>query len=124
MKKKHFVPIVQGLYFIITGIWPIVHIESFMQITGYKTDIWLVKTVGLLILPYSILCFYTVINTKRNAAIAIVNIMCCLGLAWIDLYYYLKDTISWVYLIDCALEMIFSAYWLFYLNYSKRTYRP
>lgn len=124
MKKKHFIPILQGLYFIITGIWPLVHIESFLYITGYKTDIWLVKTVGILILPYSILCFYTIINMKRNTAIAIVNMMCCLGLAWVDLYYYLRGIISWVYLIDFALEMIFSAYWFFYLLYYQNSYRP
>lgn len=121
MEKKHILPFLQGLYFIITGIWPLVHIESFLYITGYKTDIWLVKTVGILILPYSVLCFYTIGNTKRNTAIATVNIICCLGLAWVDLYYYLKGIISWVYLIDFALEMIFSAYWIFYLLYFKRS---
>jgi len=120
MKRKHITPFLQGLYFIITGIWPLVHIESFQYITGYKTDIWLVKTVGILILPYSVLCFYTIGNTKRNTAIAIVNFMCCLGLAGVDLYYYLKGIISWVYLIDFALEMIFSIYWIFYLIYFKR----
>lgn len=124
MKKKHFIPILQGLYFMITGIWPLVHIESFLYITGCKTDIWLVKTVGLLILPYSVLCFYAVTNTKRNNVIAIVNIMCCLGLAGIDLYYYLKGAISWVYLIDLSLEIVFSTYWFFYLLYYQKPYRP
>lgn len=124
MKSKHSIPILQGLYFIITGVWPLVHIESFLYITGYKTDIWLVKTVGLLILPYSVLCFYAVTHTKKNNAIGIVSIMCCLGLAGIDLYYYLKGTISWVYLIDLSLEIIFSVYWFFYLLYYQKPYRP
>jgi hypothetical protein len=48
---------VQGLYFLITGVWPIVHIDSFLAVTGPKTDHlntelgdhWLVITVGALI---------------------------------------------------------------------------
>lgn len=39
----------QGLYFLVTGIWPLVHIKSFQWVTGPKVDLWLVKTVGVLI---------------------------------------------------------------------------
>ncbi len=44
--------LVQGIYFLMTAIWPIVHLESFMIVTGYKTDQWLVQARALLI-PYS-----------------------------------------------------------------------
>ena len=40
---------IQGLYYLITGIWPLVHMESFLAVTGPKTDLWLVQTVGALI---------------------------------------------------------------------------
>src|SRR3954470_3170999 len=43
------VSLVQGLYFTLTGIWPILHLRSFEAITGRKRDRWLVKTVGGLI---------------------------------------------------------------------------
>jgi hypothetical protein len=39
----------QGLYFFLTGVWPVVHMPSFVAVTGPKTDLWLVRTVGLLI---------------------------------------------------------------------------
>ena len=39
----------QGLYFLVTAIWPLVHIASFMKVTGPKRDIWLVKTVATVI---------------------------------------------------------------------------
>jgi hypothetical protein len=32
-----------------TGLWPLVSIGTFQQVTGPKTDLWLVKTVGVLI---------------------------------------------------------------------------
>src|SRR4051812_30893344 len=40
---------IQGVYFFITGLWPIVHMPSFLFVSGPKTDLWLVKTVGILI---------------------------------------------------------------------------
>ena len=44
------VAFVQGSYFLITGIWSsLIHIDSFQRVTGRKTDLWLVKTVGILV---------------------------------------------------------------------------
>ena len=34
-----------GFYFF-TGIWPIISIDTFQRVTGPKTDLWLVRTVG------------------------------------------------------------------------------
>jgi hypothetical protein len=39
----------QGLYYILTGLWPVVSMQSFELVTGPKTDDWLVQTVGLLL---------------------------------------------------------------------------
>src|SRR5690606_42098076 len=40
----------QGGYFVLTGIWPLVHIPSFLQVTGDKAELWLVETVGCLMI--------------------------------------------------------------------------
>ena len=40
---------IQAAYVVLTGLWPIVHVRSFTAVTGSKTDLWLVKTVGALI---------------------------------------------------------------------------
>ena len=39
----------QGVYYILTGLWPLVSMQSFELVTGPKTDDWLVQTVGLLL---------------------------------------------------------------------------
>ncbi|MCC9168544.1 hypothetical protein [Pontibacter harenae] len=39
----------QGFYWVITGVWPLVHMPSFLMVTGPKTDLWLVVTVSLLL---------------------------------------------------------------------------
>ena len=39
----------QAVFYIVTGVWPIVSMRSFEAITGPKVDRWLVKTVGALV---------------------------------------------------------------------------
>jgi uncharacterized protein (DUF2236 family) len=36
-------------YYLATGLWPILHIRSFMAITGPKRDQWLVKAMGAVV---------------------------------------------------------------------------
>src|SRR5690606_5458945 len=56
-RKFLWIPFVQGLYFFLTAVWPLLHIESFQLVTGFKTDIWLVDTVAFLLIPYAFICF-------------------------------------------------------------------
>ena len=53
----------QGVYYALTGIWPIVSVETFQMVTGRKTDHlvrgreadhWLVMTVGVLVTAVAI----------------------------------------------------------------------
>ncbi len=39
----------QGAYYLLTGVWPLINMDSFERVTGAKTDKWLVKTVGVLV---------------------------------------------------------------------------
>jgi hypothetical protein len=41
--------LVQGAFYAATGLWALVDLDSFMAVTGPKTDHWLVKTVGILV---------------------------------------------------------------------------
>jgi hypothetical protein len=38
----------QGIYYVVSGAWPLLHFPSFEAVTGPKRDRWLVRTVGLL----------------------------------------------------------------------------
>ena len=40
---------VQGWFYLLSGIWPLVSGGTFQAVTGYKTDFWLAQTVGLLL---------------------------------------------------------------------------
>ena len=39
----------QGIYWLLTGVWPFLHLPSFLWVTGPKEDLWLLYTVSILI---------------------------------------------------------------------------
>ena len=49
---------VQGYYTLLTAISGLVDIDSFMALTGPKNDIWLVKTVSVVLLAVAV-CLLT-----------------------------------------------------------------
>ena len=119
MNTNKIFPFSQLLYYFLTAVWPLVHIESFLMVTGDKTDIWLVKTVSILLLPYCILLLYLTFNVKKDFIVVITVMFCCLGLLFVDLYYYFNDVIRWVYLIDGFFQFLFFIYWTFYMIREK-----
>jgi hypothetical protein len=103
----------QGIYVLITAIWPIVHIKSFMEVTGYKTDIWLVKTVGALLIPVSVcLLAHLVLAGDRRLAI-ILGGLTAIAFICIDFYYALTDVIPDIYLADGVVEAAFLVLWIY-----------
>ena len=104
---------IQTLYYFITAAWALVDIKSFMEITGPKTDIWLVKTVSVLLLAISF-CFLAHLFIKANPWPAIIlAACCCIFLAFIDFYYAGKQTISAVYFLDGIAQILLLLAWLF-----------
>ncbi|RQP14634.1 MAG: hypothetical protein EAS48_01130 [Chryseobacterium sp.] len=114
MKTVHRIaPLLQAFYYLVTAVWPFVHLQSFLYVTGPKTDIWLVKTVSLLLVPYAVLLIdAALLSCQVRRIFSLAMSICCASLAGIDLYYYLSGTISAVYLADFGAEIIFMLYWL------------
>ena len=111
---KHFrtIIIAQSAYILITAVWPILDIESFMRITGYKTDIWLVKTVGALLIPVAAcLSTYLFLEADKRPAF-VLGMLTCVSFIAIDFYYALNDVISDIYLVDGIVQIIFLVMWI------------
>jgi|SRR5690606_3303416 len=98
-KHKRLTKKIQAGYFIITGAWPIVHIDSFMAVTGFKTDIWLVHMVGLLAISIGTCMIFE----QRSLLLPICT---SASFALIDLLYVMEGTISPVYLGDLAVQLV------------------
>jgi hypothetical protein len=107
----------QGIYTLLTALWPILHIRSFMDVTGYKTDIWLVKTVGALLVPISLtILFFVVVNTDKRPIVLLASTT-AVAFIVIDLYYALKDVIPDIYLADAGIELLFLLLWMYIMAF-------
>lgn len=121
-KLLSWLNMIQGIYFFITGLWPILHIESFIWISGPKYDIWLVKTVGILIAIIGLVLFSAGINRRVNEEIFLLAVGSAAGLATVDIYYVLINRIWDVYLLDAVVEGILIILWIILFNryFSKK----
>ena len=98
---------VQSVYFLITALWALLHIESFMDVSGRKADIWLVKTVSVLILAIAICLFSGIFYHRQPVPVLLLAFTSAAGLAAIDFYYTSAKVIKWVYAVDGFVELLF-----------------
>lgn len=111
---------VQCAYTLVTALWGLLHIESFMAVTGAKTDVWLVKTVSALLIPIAIcLAMYGFIKTDIRPAI-VLGSLTAVSLAGIDFYYALTGVISPIYMADGALQVAFLIGWILVAGSASR----
>jgi hypothetical protein len=115
MKLYKFILASHATYILLTGVWPLLDIKSFMLVTGPKTDIWLVKTVGALLIPVSLSMFSYLKDGSEKLPVIILGAGTAISFICIDVYYSLSDTISDIYLADAALEFIFLFAWIYIL---------
>src|SRR4026209_2272383 len=105
----------QGLYFVVSGAWALVHIESFQRVTGPKTDLWLVKTVGLLLVAIGAGLLLAVARRQFDPALVLIAMASATALLSIELVYVAKGVIARIYLLDALIEAGLLIVWAIYL---------
>lgn len=115
---EYLVVLVQGIYFLASGIWPILHMESFLRVTGPKTDLWLVKTVGILLAVIGAVLILAQVNAEVNTSMIVLAIGSALSLALVEFVYVTKKVISPIYLGDAFVELILIAWWLISISFA------
>jgi hypothetical protein len=111
----------QSGYIFITGVWPLIDIKSFMEVTGYKTDIWLVKTVGALLLPVAFSLASHLFSRSDYKPALVLGSLTAVAFICIDFYYASVDVISDIYIADGMLELIFLIGWVIVFFRLKKT---
>src|SRR4051812_43345695 len=114
--KNTTVAYCHAIYFFVTGIWPFIHSESFFFITGPKTDVWLVKMVGLLATATAISITYALVKTLFNKAVLFFVLSISLSFAVIDCFYAFRGDIRTVYLGDATIESVFILLYLVFIK--------
>jgi hypothetical protein len=112
---------VQGLYYLLTGMWPLVSIRSFQVVTGPKTDHlptgleadhWLVLTVGVLVTAIAVGLLTAAWRRSRALETPVIAIGSAIGLTSIDVIYVARRVIDPIYLLDAAIEVVLIAAWV------------
>lgn len=107
-----FLPWFHGLYYLISGVWPLLNIESFQLVTGPKTDLWLVKTVGVLLMVTGFVLALAAYRRRVSLEIVVLAIGNAFALTMVELVYWSDGTISAVYLLDAVIEVVLIIGWL------------
>src|SRR5688572_15665763 len=103
-------PLSQGIFYVATGLWPIVHMRSFEAVTGRKRDKWLVQTIGGLIAAVGGALLVGA-SERPSRSLRMLGITSAAVLASSDIYFVAKGRISPVYLGDAAVEGAMIAAW-------------
>jgi hypothetical protein len=104
--------LLQGGFYAASGIWALVDLDSFMAVTGPKTDHWLVKTVGILVTVIGAALLLAWRRGRVPAEVILLATGSALSLAAVDVIYVSNGTISPVYLLDAAAEVGLALAWI------------
>jgi hypothetical protein len=103
--SRHRVLTVQASYYVLTGLWPLLHYSSFELVTGPKTDDWLVRMVALLVVLIGVTLGVAVVrNAVWTLEITVLAAGAILAFAAIDTWCAISGRISPIYLADAGLE--------------------
>lgn len=124
IKEQHsfisFVLVCQGVFYLLTGLWPLVSATTFEKVTGPKTDFWLVKTVGVLVAVVGGILTMAGLRRKPSPETALLAVGSAASLAAVDMVYVSKNRISAVYLVDAIAELVLILAWIVGLQVDKR----
>lgn len=111
LRFRNGVALLQGLFYLVTGVWPLLHIQSFLKVTGPKTDVWLVKTLGVLISVIGAVLGKAGVQRAVNSEMTLLGVGSAAGLTAIDVIYVARRRISPVYLLDAVVELALILGW-------------
>lgn len=114
----------QGAFYFASGIWPIIHLRSFLIVTGPKTDTWLVQTVGALLAVFGIALLLVSRRPRIELEWRFLGAAIPLVLAAVDVIFVARDVIPPIYLADAVAEILFALTWIGCSVYPVRTPYP
>lgn len=106
------IAVLQGLYYVATGVWPLVSIRTFMRVTGPKTDLWLVQSFGVVVSAIGLSLIYAALRGLLDTPSAFLGVVSAVALAGIDIAFVVRRIISPIYLADAAAELVIILLWI------------
>ncbi|MER7561342.1 hypothetical protein ABTZ93_00045 [Streptomyces sp. NPDC097941] len=104
--------VTHGLFNIVGGLWPLVHLRSFEWVFGPKTDVWLQMTTGGLLVSAGVAQLAAAPGPNGPAQARSIGLGTALTLLAVDLVYVPKGRIRPTYLLDAAMQTGWIGAWL------------
>ena len=101
----------QGVYYVLTGLWPLLHPSSFLAVTGPKTDLWLVQTFGALILAAGAALLCATLRGLPTPEVRVLAVGAAIALILCEVWFVHRGAISRVYLLDAAAHALLVIGW-------------
>lgn len=101
---------IQGAYYTVTGLWPVVSYRSFEAITGRKREPWLVKSMGVMLVVVALALAGD--PTGRQPVTRRLGIGTAAVLAAVDIWYAgVRRRIAPIYLAEAVAELGLVGLW-------------
>lgn len=94
----------QAVYYVATGLWPLLSRRTFEAVTGRKQDWWLVQMVGLLAFTNGVALAAGLRSGGTALQMRTLSVLSALSFFTIDTVYAMKGRISKIYLADAVVE--------------------
>lgn len=105
MNRLRLVLGAQGVYYILTGLWPLFSMRTFELITGPKRDDFLVHMVGALAAAVGLALLVAALSRSPSIESVVLGIASAVAFAGIDLFYGLQQVLPAVYLVEAIVEI-------------------
>jgi hypothetical protein len=101
-----------GAFNVVGGLWPIISLRSFEWVFGRKTDRWLQKTLGGLLVSAGVAQLMAAPTPEGRTHARLTGITAACTLLAADLVYVPAGRIRPTYLLDAAMEAGWIRAWL------------
>jgi hypothetical protein len=96
----------QAVYYLITGLWPLISLSTFEAVTGPKTDDWLVQTVGVLAAVIGVTLMLGTRRPQPHGETITLSLLSAFGFLTVDTVFVFSGVISRIYLVDAAVQVL------------------
>jgi hypothetical protein len=104
--------LVQGLYYVAIGLWPLLGTASFLELTGAKPDAWSFQAVAVLMVAVGLAIALAGVRRHTDGEVRLLALAAAAGLLVLDVVHVVGGRVSPVYLVDALAQGLFALAWL------------
>lgn len=112
---------IQGWFYLISGVWPIVSPGSFQAVTGAKQDFWLAQTVGIQLAIVGAALVSAARHRRLSRELAFIALGTAAALGIMDVYCVREPRTTPAYLLDAVAEAGLVVAWVLALRAERRS---